>query len=1259
MIGKEILNYTIISLIGQGGMGSVYLAQNKYIKQQKVAIKVINANMINDFTRETFAKEADKLARLNHPNIVHFINYHIDGDGNIFLIMEYADGCSLEDYIKNVSGLIVEDRICQYFEPLLDAFDYAHKNKIVHKDIKPSNIIITSDGTPKILDFGISSLLDDRGDDEEKDMIMGTPSYMSPEQVQGMALDQRSDIYSLGVLLHQMLTGNPPYDTTTLTEHEIYKHVVNDELPRMKTYYKYVSDKVQAIVDKATSKKPEARYQNCQDFKKALHNAIYPPKIPVWAKAGIGAAAALLLVGVFFLWDYNRVKVNYYKDYVEQWGVPQGIGKVSASQRKHMHRMYRFESKHYKLQRVSHVNSLGTIIADGESERYERPVDILFFYNDKNRLSRAKVMDQNGQVKYIKSYNEKLTTAVFQVDDDYGTEKSISSSTVGYVDAFASNQARGKISRYLFEYDDKGYVKTLRYAGFQNVPVGDVNGIYGKQYVRDSKGRVLEEMYLGHDGTPKATAWGLGKKVFTYDEDDNWHTARYLTVDGEPALDAQDGTGMCENEFDKYGNQIAQYYKTSDGQLMLPGMHGIAGVRYEFDDRGFIAKQSLVGIDGNVDFSTKFGFAVAEYGSNKFGFWDRVSYFDSDGHPCSTDEGVSRITVVTDPRGNQLELWNYNLNGDYVLVPDGYAGMKAVYDSLGRMVKCTYYGADGKPSMSNSGVSSIVREYDRMGDIVKESYLDTLDAPSICENGFASVVYERDLRGNITRLSFFSESGEPTLSNEGLSVMEFQYDDNGNEVQRFFYDTEGNPTKGFIGFAQRTHTYDDQGHETSDRYYDEKGALTLVDGIAGTDYTVDSRGNVIEEIQVGVNQKLAAGRLITRNKYDGRDNLIEVAFFDSEGRPASNSYKIHKYTQAFNERNQCVETCYYDTKGELTPFSTYNYCVERDEYNERGMRVRVSYFDKYGNPAIYRGSQDGDYSSLSSEYDSYGRIVRQFFYGSDGNPTDPRIMVPEAAVEYDRWGNMIYLASMDGSGHLIMNPKTGWSFRRSEYDSKSNLLWSAYFDEDENPIRGQEGYHKVVNTYTAGNKQETESYFDIDGSPATVYGYHQERYTYDENNLCTEFGFYDQNGNLVNSAYGFAKLVFTYNEDQSFKDRKYYNTAGALLLQEQFVNGSWVEVRNWQKDVQEDARRFPLNLGSDSNNLVARSVRVVSSSRVEVVYVTPTSKYDMSDSMINGYKSIVDQFTASLKNRWNLPRNVSVVGILNDSKGRELARITK
>lgn len=1259
MIGKEILNYKIVSFIGKGGMGSVYLAQNKYIQQQKVAIKIINSNMINDFTRQTFAKEADKLARLNHPNIIHFINYHIDDEGNIYLITEYADGYSLEDYIKNVSGLIVEEKICSFFEPLLDAFDYAHKNRIIHKDIKPANIIITKEGIPKILDFGISELMSEKGSDAEKDVIMGTPSYMSPEQVKGLGLDQRSDIYSLGVLLHQMLTGNPPYDTTTLTEHEIYKHVVDDELPRMKAYYKYVSDKVQAIVDKATNKKPEARYASCADFKKALHNAIYPPKVSKWVKISIASAAAIIVGLGIFIWDYNRVKVSYYKDYAERWSIPQGIGKISGSERSHVHRMYRFESKHYKLQRVSHVNSIGTIIPDGESERYDRPLDMVFYYNDDNRLNRIKVRDHNGQVLYIKSYNEKLNTVIFQFDDEYGTEKTIGSQTVGYINAFDENQDKSKISRYLLEYDDNGYIKTLRYAGFQNVIVGDADGIYGKQYVRDSKGRVIEESYLAFDGSPKATKWGMGKKLFTYDENDNWICSKYQTIDGEPCLDDSDGTCVCENEYDKYGNIIAQYYKNADGELMIPGKHGVSGTLTEYDSRGYIRKLSFIGIDGNIDFSAKQGFASYVTECDENGFFNRIEFQDASGNPCLSDDGNSSVRTVNDAKGNELERWFYNLNGDLVLNSDGYAGVKCEYDLLGHAIKTVFYGTDGEPCELSNGYAGWLREYDEMGNIIKQSYIDTQMLPTQDENNVCSISMERDLRGNITKYLYYDEKGNPTLSREGVAGVEFSYNDGGNEIERRFFNIKGETTKGYLGYAKTTHTYDEMGHELSNRYYGLDGNLTLVDGIAGTNYKVDNHGNIIEEMLIGLNQKLASGKLLARYKYDNKDNLIEYALFNASEQPATNSYNYHKYSQKFNSRNQCIEICYYNTKGELTNYNNYNYCILRTEYNEKGQPTKMSYFDKNYNPAVYYGDNDGGYSSLSSEYDNYGRVIRQFFFDKNGAPTDPKIMVPEGAVQYDKRGNQIYLASLDGKGNLIMNPKTGWSFVKSEYDSHDNLLWSAYFNDKEKPIRSKDGYHKIVKTYTNANKQESEAYYDTDGNAMIVNGYHKEQYKYNDNQQCIEIQYLGTKGGQVNNAYGFSKVVFTYNSDQTYQDRKYFNASGIMLLQEQYIKGEWVAVKNWQKDVSDFADELPVDLGEEADNLVIQSIKIVTSTLVEIVMTTPKSKYDMANSTIDTYSQITELLTQNVKEQLEIPRNVTVKGVLKDTKGRVLSTIKK
>ena len=114
--------------------------------------------------------------------------------------------------------------------------------------------------------------------------------------------------------------------------------------------------------------------------------------------------------------------------------------------------------------------------------------------------------------------------------------------------------------------------------------------------------------------------------------------------------------------------------------------------------------------------------------------------------------------------------------------------------------------------------------------------------------------------------------------------------------------------------------------------------------------------------------------------YDDKDNLIELALFDAEGKPTTNSYKIHKYTQKFNNRNQCIEICYYNTKGELTSFSNHNYCIKRSEFDEKGQVVKESYFDKNNQPAIYYGDNDGHYSICTIEYDQYGRIIRNFYF---------------------------------------------------------------------------------------------------------------------------------------------------------------------------------------------------------------------------------------------------------------------------------------
>ena len=205
----------------------------------------------------------------------------------------------------------------------------------------------------------------------------------------------------------------------------------------------------------------------------------------------------------------------------------------------------------------------------------------------------------------------------------------------------------------------------------------------------------------------------------------------------------------------------------------------------------------------------------------------------------------------------------------------------------------------------------------------------------------------------------------------------------------------------------------------------------------------------------------------------------------------------------------------------------------------------------------------------------------------------------------------------------------------------------------------KDGYHKVVRTYTNSNNTESISYFDVTEKPMLINGYHKEVHKYDENDLCIEQVCFGKTGKPIDCSAGFHKVVFSYNKDHSIRDRKYYSASGKMLLHEQYINDSWVKVKNWQKDVSDFADELPLDLGKNADNLVIQSAKVIGSSRVEIVMVAPKSKYDMASSMIDAYKQALERFTEFVKQQLEIPKNVTVKGILKDSKGRELSTVSR
>jgi len=263
----NIPNYKIIKKLGEGGMGTVYLAEHEIIGR-KVAIKSLHSNLISKeefITR--FRREAKLLASLDHPNIVR-LNEYFEHDGGLFLIMEYVEGIELDVHINKVSGPIPEQKLITLFTKILDAIGYAHDRGMIHRDIKPSNVIITKEGNVKILDFGIAKLVTDNKELTKSGVQVGTVAYMSPEQVKAEKIDTLTDIYSLGVTLYQMAVGKAPYKDTSAFETQM--QIINKPFPKAQDIYPRVSDKIESIINKATEKEKKDRYQSCEDFIQAL-----------------------------------------------------------------------------------------------------------------------------------------------------------------------------------------------------------------------------------------------------------------------------------------------------------------------------------------------------------------------------------------------------------------------------------------------------------------------------------------------------------------------------------------------------------------------------------------------------------------------------------------------------------------------------------------------------------------------------------------------------------------------------------------------------------------------------------------------------------------------------------------------------------------------------------------------------------------------------------------------------------------------------
>ncbi len=254
--GSKLGNFTVIKQIGAGGMSEVYLVRDNL--DRLFALKTMSSKLSYDPSfRQRFEQEARIMASLSHPNIVQLHSY-FEEDGKYCLVMEYVEGQSLKELSRKI-GPIPEKRALKILRQMAEALSYAHRRGIIHRDVKPSNILLDANDNVKVMDFGIARMTEGPGLTQTGSQ-MGTLVYMSPEQIRDSKnVDEKTDVYSLGVSFYEMLTGRPPFDEKNTSDFEIREHIVYKELPDPRNVYPNIGEESLRLLEGFTRKKPEQR----------------------------------------------------------------------------------------------------------------------------------------------------------------------------------------------------------------------------------------------------------------------------------------------------------------------------------------------------------------------------------------------------------------------------------------------------------------------------------------------------------------------------------------------------------------------------------------------------------------------------------------------------------------------------------------------------------------------------------------------------------------------------------------------------------------------------------------------------------------------------------------------------------------------------------------------------------------------------------------------------------------------------------------
>ncbi len=1101
--------YILVRSLGEGASAEVWLAKDTRANNLLVALKIFSEHSeMDSYGMQNFEREFTTVYNMKHSNLLPPTGYDIC-NGRPYLIMQYCENGSC----SGMAGRMEEEDIISFLHDVASGLEYLHDHNIIHQDIKPDNILLDDNCNYMVTDFGISvnskgGLFNSNGSSG------GTRAYMGPERFEG-STTSASDMWSLGATAVELLTGNPPYG-----DHGGLLQAEGEPLPELPKLQPVVKDMILSCLDRDPSKRMKANeIRQKIDLYRETGSWVKHSSKKLIAIVATGVLCVLMCLGIF-LWDYNRTKVVYYKDYAEYWGVPHGIGRLSKSEVAHRDQSYKFEYNKHKLRRVTLVNAKGKTIPHTDTEHTaSRYSDVQYFYTDGGKIDYVIISDAYGKVLFKKDYDDSLKTATFRQTDEYGTEMNLYANTnVLYKNGNSLADEKSRISRYLLSYDEDGRLTELRYVGLQNVPACDKDNIYGSRYKYDDKGRKIEEMFIGADGNVTSNSDGLAIREYTYDNDDNWASVTYLNAERGGAHDGNN-CSVVKLGYDKYGNRISEMYYNMEGEPSIRTDFSVSGFKYEYDDQGNRIAQICIGIDGNPAYS-KAGFVRMKDTHNEDGFIIERAFLDENDQPTLytyDNETYSSLKMSVSDRGQILELSYYDENDLPLEQSNGVFKYVSGYDDKGNMTSVKVFDKDDRPTLADGFYHERNLEYDELNNMVKESFADASGMPATSDGTVSTNLFEYNRQGAVTKLSFLGKDNRPVLCGDLYAGYTIEYDELGNQKTFQYFNVDGKPTVSTEGYSK-------------------------------VEYIYDPKTNMLTEIKDFNTQ----GRLVydIHRKYDDRGNNIEEYVLVGGNLKPGTSVDHYEY----DVNNRIVAQWTSDLSGKKINRKNAPYSLVRNEYDQMGNCVVSTNWKADGTAGV----DNQRTHRRVREFDAMNRVVAEYNYGIDGKPLAGTDVNPEGRVKYDQWGNMAEIACYDGYGNPRLS-SDGFFMLKTEYDRRGNVLVQEYLGVDGNPVISRSNeFAKLENKYDShGNRLEAR-YYDKSKCFKT------EKWTYNDKNRMTEQLVCDENGRQSDKFYGVSKLKIDYDPTGTTpKKLSYFNQSGTLLGYQTWndAKGEWNALR--------------------------------------------------------------------------------------------------